>query len=499
MMLWIRRFLLLLVILSPAILSIVLLQVARGQWLTEAYPFWSDEIWYWHEAQSFAQVGLNSGYYTVKEIPAPLGFSHFNAWGIFIPMFYGIFAKLFGWSLSSMVILNLVFLTAAVALLLYAMRPTIEQLLMLLALLLSYSPIWLYSFTSMLPMMQMGIGIALAAGFIVVSREREKTPRKVWIALAIGIALAGLERLTWTILYLPLILLLAPRITAKRIAAAFTLTGIAFLTATALLVLTAGHYPNFFGQVLAAFRQDIPEGFSLLWQNITTNINLWDEGDTFEIYFRQIILLMLGLLLAFGGYFFWKKREGINAVALCLYMLAAYCVLTIVIYDVKLSRDFRLFAPIVLFVLVIAIAYRWRLLLAPIFIGFLLMLPSTWHVYNIWVEWHLDPAGRNAYYAWGTEFAKVIEYEPDAANPWCNTLLHSHLYLWTQTSIVMSMPTGIGLSTTFEQADMPPPYQARWLMLTDEEFAQWEDELDVEVLMIVPFGKLYRNNASACP
>jgi hypothetical protein len=170
-----------------------------------------------------------------------------------------------------------------------------------------------------------------------------------------------------------------------------------------------------------------------------------------------------------------------------------------VIYDVKFSRDFRLFAPIVLFVLVIAIAYRWRLLFAPIFIGFLLMLPSTWHVYNIWAEWHLAPEGHNAYYAWGAEFAKVIEYEEDAANPWCNTILHSHLYLWTQTSIVMSMPAGIGLSSTFEQADMPPPYQSRWLMLTDEEFARWEDQLDVEVLMIVPFGKLYRNNASACP
>jgi hypothetical protein len=70
--------------------------------------------------------------------------------------------------------------------------------------------------------------------------------------------------------------------------------------------------------------------------------------------------------------------------------------------------------------------------------------------------------------------------------------------MWTQTHVVMSVPAGIGLSTTFEQQDMPPPYKSRWLMFTEEEFSQYENMPDVVPLLEVPDGKLYYNRESAC-
>ena len=111
----------------------------------------------------------------------------------------------------------------------------------------------------------------------------------------------------------------------------------------------------------------------------------------------------------------------------------------------------------------------------------------------------LTLTGRNAYYAWNAEIAKQMQYEPDVPNRWCNTLLHSHSYVWTRTYVLLAVPAGIGLTTTFEQQNMPPPYKSRWLLFTDEEISQYAGSLDVVPLLDVPDGKLYYNHESACP
>lgn len=500
---WLRRALTLLLLLTPALISVALLQIAQGVWLWQAYPFWSDEIWYWHQAQAFAEVGLSSGYYTVKEIPAAFAGSAFNAWGMFIPMLYGTFAALLDWQLNSMILLNLAVLTLAIGILIRAMRPTLEQLMWLIVLFALYSPLWLYSFTSMITVLQLAISTALGAAFIILLRQREKTHRAIIIGLAIGIALASLVRLTWVVLYIPLVLLYAPRLSLRRTLFAFVLAGFAALIALLAMTQTGAPWPNVLGDVMATARTDLPTAISMIADNISTNLDRLDAGESYERNFRPAMAFFAGLLVVMALWLWLRKQRAawpqLHAIGLILFLWGTLWLTSIVIYDVQFSRDFRLLAPVVLFGLIIVVTYRWRLVLVPVVITLILLLPDTWDVYRIWSAWHVDDEGRNAYHAWGTEFAKVVTFEPEAPNRWCNTLLHSHLYLWTQTSIVMSMPAGIGLSTTFEQADMPPPYQSRWLMLTDEEFSQWADQLDVTPLMAVPFGQLYHNNASACP
>ena len=168
-----------LVVLTPALVGMGLMQQVQGESLFLSYPVWTDEVWYWHQAQSFAEAGFNSGYYTIKEVPAQAQFSPFNPWGMSIPVFYGSVAGLFGWSLHSIVLFNLMALMVAIALFLWALRPSVLQALACSLLLAVYPPLILYTYSSLLTVLQMAIGTGLAAGFLVVLRERHQTPHPV--------------------------------------------------------------------------------------------------------------------------------------------------------------------------------------------------------------------------------------------------------------------------------------------------------------------------------
>lgn len=493
-----------LLIATPVLLSVVLLQAAWGVWLTDAFPFWSDEIWYWHQAQAFATAGFESGYYTIKEVPAPAEMSPFISWGMFVSIFQGIVAAIFDWQLNTLMLFNLATLTAALALLVWVLRPTIEQCLMLIAFLAMFSPLWLYSFTTMFVVFELGVGAGLAVGFIVLLRREQPTSRWVWISIVVVLVVASFLRLMWAVFFLPLIVLTAPQIKLSRFVLGIISTALLGLFFAWATIQTGAPYPSALtSQIVANLGSDPAQALALMVEHVTNNLNLLDDGESYEVLYRQQLAVWTVMLFGLAGFFAWRKRETARseliAIGLILYAWGSYWVLGLLLNDTRLSRDFRLMVPVMLFGVLIMVMHRWRGAVLVVLVSVALALPATWDVYKIWSNWHVDADMRNAYYAWGAEFEKLIPYEPDAPNRWCNTLLHSHLYMWTQTTTVLSVPDGIGLSTTFEQADMPPPYKSRWVMMTDEEFAQWADNLNFTVLMRVPFGALYRNNESACP
>ncbi len=496
-----------LVVLTPALVGMGLMQQVQGESLFLSYPVWTDEVWYWHQAQSFAEAGFNSGYYTIKEVPAQAQFSPFNPWGMSIPVFYGSVAGLFGWSLHSIVLFNLMVLMVAIALFLWALRPSVLQALACSLLLAVYPPLILYTYSSLLTVLQMAIGTGLAAGLLVVLRKRHQTPRPVSGALFIGIGLATLLRVTWAFFYFPLILLLAAGITWRRVILACIVTSAAFLAGTLVLMLTGAPYPNVMQAAFAAASEGIGQMITVILDNAGANLARLDKGDSFEVAQRQQIVLFCGLLMLLAGRF-WIQKRGLspqdrqthtNAIGMILFVFGVLSILTLLIYDVQLARDFRLLAPVLLFGLLLTIACRWWSVLLPVMLSLVLTLPGTLQIHAIWTQWHVDPDGRNAYYAWNTEIAKQMQYEPDAPNRWCNTLLHSHSYVWTRTYVLLAVPAGIGLTTTFEQQNMPPPYKSRWLLFTDEEISQYAGSLDVVPLLDMPDGKLYYNHESACP
>ena len=69
-----------------------------------------------------------------------------------------------------------------------------------------------------------------------------------------------------------------------------------------------------------------------------------------------------------------------------LFVFGVLSVLTLLIYDVQLARDFRLLAPVLLFGLLLTIACRWWSVLLPVMLSLALTLPGTLQIHAIWTR-----------------------------------------------------------------------------------------------------------------
>lgn len=145
------------------------------------------------------------------------------------------------------------------------------------------------------------------------------------------------------------------------------------------------------------------------------------------------------------------------------------------------------------------VAFKQRILLILTILSMLYILPEAWNIYHIWTEWHVSPDKREEYYAWNAEMVEVMAYDPEV-DAWCNTVLHSHSYLFGATSVLLAVDAGIGLSSPL---DLPVteknlPFKSRYLLLTDDDYERFAPYLNVRELMVVPDGKLYENLDASC-
>jgi hypothetical protein len=124
----------------------------------------------------------------------------------------------------------------------------------------------------------------------------------------------------------------------------------------------------------------------------------------------------------------------------------------------------------------------------------LIMFPSFLNAYDRWKpNFDLDTAAvsreRDA-------FARLIRYEPDARNPWCNTLLLPlKAYDWRVTLI----PPGIGVSAAYTRNVAVPP-KSRYVLITSNPvwFNAAVARTPLRPLGTFAAGMLYENSESAC-
>jgi len=490
------------VVLLPTLLMASLLAIYFDASLTDLVPIWADEIWYWHQAKSFGEVALSSGYYSVVEIPASAPFSHYHAWGLATPILYGGFAALFGLPLYGISLINLVLITVALAAFIRIVRPDIWQLLGIGLLAGTFAPFIIYSASSLLPLLQQAFAISIAAGFAVLLRQREETSSRSRFALAGILIFAAWVRPTWSLFFVPYFLLLQPRWNLMRFLLGSTGGAAIFVLMTGLYAWTSAPFPNFRSEFLRTLGNDTGEAIALLLGNLQANLNLMAQGNLLEVRLRLQILLIAVLLLSGLIYALWRRRGKKTSGskwyenAVMLYILGAALALTILLYDVKDWRDYRVMAPLLLLVglLLIATGRRWMVLV--LLVTNLLILPEALNVYQIWTEWHVSETKREEYYAWEAELEKVLTYEA-GADPWCNTLLHSHNYLFGATSVLLAVDGGIGLSSPLDQA-MSPPFRSRYLLLNEGDMERFGADLNVHQLMVVSNGILYENLDAEC-
>ncbi|MBA3537376.1 MAG: hypothetical protein H0T84_12340 [Tatlockia sp.] len=189
---------------SPTIVTLLLI-IFLGFSPSEFHPYYSDELHYWNEGNTFSNVGFTGGYSIINEVPARIYKSTFGPHGPGFPVAMYLFSSVMGWSLLSPLIFNILWLTISIFLFLNYCAGTSLQKTVATFFLMTSFPIVLFIPTGMQEVFHQGIAIMLAAYIAYLMRYKEGFSRSLstlqsGILFAV-ICLASFVRPSWALLY----------------------------------------------------------------------------------------------------------------------------------------------------------------------------------------------------------------------------------------------------------------------------------------------------------
>ena len=471
---------------GPMVVSFALLHLWLGKSIVDYLPVQSDDLSYWHQASSFAEVGFGNGYYTYEELPAALP-SAYGAWGPMFPLLYGALLFLIGTvTPTSVVLLILVLFGALVFGALLTARPTVRQTVVVGLVLASYPPLLVYLPGGMQEPLHHAFAVLIAAAFL-----RLLNGHRHAFALLCGILVsASLFRPTWSFLLLPATVLAVrgrPRVAAlKALAAACS----AVAALSALFPLWAAPYP--YG---VSYRATHADGWhhkaAVLFHNVKHNAHLLVQPGEWVLRIgppQFFALVLVGLMALF---LLWRKRSALTGVVLlALALPAAFVVL---VYGVDNST--RTLSPHLLFA---AVLVCLSVDVVPVAIGFLalnlvmgMLVKPDFLLYN-------RPnytASRASVDEVRPILAEHLKYRP-GADPWCNTLLDSARVPFQYQ--LAAVPAGFGISVDIDHSLTGPVKSA--YVLAKAPAADWLRSYgtNLERLVDTAQGTLYRNAGSPC-
>ncbi|MBC7814473.1 MAG: hypothetical protein H7175_25175, partial [Burkholderiales bacterium] len=170
--------------------------------LSDYVPLSSDEVLFWHQIDTFREVGFNGGYYSINEVPAAAAFSHFYTKGPLFPALYGTAARLTGWQLDTGVTFNLIVVTLALAIFIAITRPNHAQLIALGLVIVTFWPLMSTIPLIMQEAFQSALALILAAIFYRILNRAEPLSPIALVTVTAFILLASLVRgVTWAMLF----------------------------------------------------------------------------------------------------------------------------------------------------------------------------------------------------------------------------------------------------------------------------------------------------------
>jgi hypothetical protein len=488
----------LLVILSPLWFSVGLLHFRHQTTYEQSVPLWTDEALYWHQVESFRRVGLNTGYYTVNEYPTPASWTRYYSWGPFVPMVYAGVSVLTGWAYNTMPIANLLLLVLALAFLVGVARPRPLELGFVGLIVCLFYPLTVYYVTSLLEVGQFACAVVVATCFYKLISAPQNT-RWAWLTVAILAGMA-LLRLSWAFWILPCVWLALSRKKMFNRVLAWVVGGIAVLLALGINAWTTAPFPKWTTLVARLLPTDPQTALTMIGERISKNINDFNTGNTLEIWFRwQVLGLIVACVLLAVWFGYRRQTVRLQAVMVCLFGMTTIMAFNILLYELRDWLDFRLMGSFALCGIIVLVLARVRVMAIVVIMVLLFSTGESLKIFDIWVDFHTENSHerREVFFAWGEALQPHLQYDPNAPSAWCNTLNHTVYYIFNQPTLLMSIDGGIGLSSPLFD---PPrlPFQSAYLLLDDEFFAQYGEQLRVQPLLDVPNGKLYRNLDVVC-
>jgi hypothetical protein len=494
------------IVIVPVLIVSLLLYIKFGATFLDHTPAWNDEVYYWHQAISFAEAGFDSGYYNLNENPAPASFSKAHTWGPVPNIYYGLIMRLTRIELYMIPLINVATFSLTLALVLWVVRPTWLQLGLIASIVFTFSALLNYMPTSLVELLHQSIALGAAVGFYYLLTSRSN--RTVLILLSLLLMLAGIMRPIWALLLFPMFVLASDNRSLKSITLSGIKAALLILPVVATYYAITSPYPYSRNHFIEDNTGIIARISGLLQYTISSLQGMMHSEYPLILAHRLQVLLLIALLLGWGGWLWWQSRKTGKPVThhweigLHLYNLAFIYLMIIMLHNTASGEDFRSMGAH-LFCSLILLALMQRKWLVGIMVALSLMLmPLLWDYYDLKIG-NFNGQVRQEFYQWSAVLDGVLNYEADAPNSWCNTVSASMIYLSNPPGLPLAINPGIGIVHIFAweesgQYAVPEHFKARYLMFTDDDAAAYTDVSQLREIVRVPDGALYENLDSAC-
>jgi hypothetical protein len=480
---------------------IIVLLVIYGLWgakLSDYLPvFWNDATGYWLWMRQFSTSGLGGGYNYPNELMPPAAFNHFGEGSPLYTYFYGVFGYLLGWVPHLPILVNFGLIIASVYIFSrLTCLDTAQNLVLALVMSVSW-PVMIFAATTSHETLNQAMAIGFAGIFIYL--RQDKTVSLVSkILIVLFVFFAGMLRLSWVILFLPLFYYLFSGSIIRRILVSVLMSGglaLGIIWLTGLLVppinnsifatlgSEAGLLVGLQNQFIAQIKKLI------IWQRFVPGL---------AIIFILLILLIYSLR---ESVLLIRQKPALETFLKSQAFFDIYNVLALLLAGMTLylaNGFYRVFfAPLLVSVFMLVVQRKYRFVWSLVLFS-LLFAPVTLTGQGDW-----DGAKMNYTYRM-TELTdsqeslnKLVTYDEDTDNPWCNTIM---IPLSFYDVRLTGLHPGIGVSYLLSYDNQKSPLQSKYLLLDDENYSILTEHyhLQAEPLASLPIGNLYRNLDAIC-
>ncbi len=448
-------------VISPFLLLIAV-SFALGRSVLQSVPVWTDELDYWRAVYSWLHVGGGAGYSGIGELTASMG--TLSVHGIAPILLYALPASIFGWTYSSIVIINSVWVSAGALVYCVLNRPKALVSVMMGVSLMIYAPAILYCATSMTEMANYGLLLFYLAFLMRLAHTRQRAlaspnaarpPRGGRISLVlcvITVLVCCAYRISYLGLWLPLIWVAFDGRPSLRMLLWLGLSGLASLGVYAVTSQMASPFAA--GFLYNLFRTD-SLGLAVRMFLSHGKANLLDyfvraPGNPMEGVQRILYFSMMGLMLV--STFLrvhkqegrWRLRLGFDSFSLMAFaMLLLPFVIIVSAYETNDWADYRTLAPFLWLTVAAHLALGRKALPAlylagcAVILAVLISLPPVGAFSD---ETRFDPAPPSAE---TRALLAAITYDADAADPHVNAVRTD---IFTLDTITLLHP-GMGIQT----------------------------------------------------
>ncbi|MCG9650445.1 hypothetical protein L1D24_18000 [Vibrio brasiliensis] len=457
-----------------------------GEDVTNFFPAFSDEIINLHQAITFSSVGFSGGYYTVDEMAASFSFSHFFSHGISYPLIYGTLINIFNTDHYVAIVINSFFYCASFIIVCYLVKLEVKQSLTLFLIYVTFWPAQIYMMTSMRLVFFCAIYVIISGMLYYYYSKEKPRPLHIFVLLII-VSFSIVAKITSIIFILPIIYLALK--TSPKLILAFIVTLVCIYSAYFSLA-TSAPFPNFFSSVLTHLVESPSHAISLIINNSRANVIAFFELDENPLLIGMRIAILS--LLIFSIFISTTQEEHRNLGVLISLNLIFILSLTILLYDIEDWRDYRLFAPVLLFCLsLLVICKCYKPIFAYLILN-ILLIGNFIHDYSTWIPYRF-PSQETLTQLEGykNQLGSNLEYD-ETGDGWDNTILVS-LNIATSRE-VLGIPAGFGISTFFDVKSLnPKAIKSRYLFLNQSDYLYLAQSLHLVELDMLDSGNLYIN------